>query len=497
MTETQAMQLVLMRAVETTIPPTGAWSETDRRWATDTSARDIGIQSSDEAFLEARAERVSTRLCERSAAVGQAIRLAGWHPGVARLLIAISLLIGLATDSIGDIQRINLLAPPIWGVLAWNLFVYAGLLAGSRGAASAARRLDGPLSRGFHTALSMLASFPGGLLRRRSAGRELDAALLRFSEDWARTAAALTRARLSGLMHLCALALAAGILAGMYLRGLAWEYRAGWESTFVDADVLASMLRVLLGIASALSGIELPDAARLESIRFPQSGGESAGPWIHLFAITTVIVVIIPRGLLWLRCRQRERAQATDFPIDLQDVWFKRLARARRGEASRILLVEHGSSLPATALTALRSLLAEASGGPVTLDAAPALAYGYEEDLPGALDDPSGLDLVLIRFATVATPEEENHGLLVDSVAERMPPGRPVLVLLDETAFVQRFGSSLEASSRRSQRRNAWIRLLAGRPLRHAFVDLDAPEATREEQIHELQQAIIQPAGAP
>ncbi len=494
MTEDQAIQVALVRSIETTIPPSGAWNAADRRAATEDASREVGTRASDEAFVERRAAQVAKRLCERSPAVARALRRASWHPGAARLLVALSLLVGLATDSIGHAQRINLLAPPIWGVLAWNLLVYAGLLAGSLGAASSrAHPYTGPISRTFDRALRTLSSFPTNVFRphrERSAHRDLDTALLRFSRDWAQTSASLTTRRLAGLMHLCALSLTTGVLAGLYLRGLALEYRAGWESTFLGADALASMLGTLLGPASSLSGIELPDAARLESMRFPDSKGEPAGPWIHLFAITAALVVILPRALLWMRCRSRERTLARRFPLSLDDAWFAGLARARRGESRRILLLQHGSTLDEPALTALRGLIGNACGDEISLEITLPVAEGYEEDLPDALDDPARWDLILIRFAATATPEAETHGALLDSMLLRLAPGRPLLVIVDETTFVERFGASLDPSSRRSQRRNAWTQLLAAPALRLAFIDLGVQGAALDEQIEALRQAI-------
>jgi hypothetical protein len=498
MTEQQAMRVLLMRSIETTTPQPGAWNDADRRWATESAAREVGAQASDETFLEFRAAQVLKRLRERSTAVGRVIGLASWHTGPARLLIALSLLIGLATDSIGDARRINLLAPPIWGVLAWNLFAYAMLLAGALGGArSAASAPGGPLVRGFHAALGALSSFPSTAFRRprqRGSDPDLEAALHRFTVEWARSSALLASARLAGLMHLCALFLATGVLAGMYLRGLAWEYRAGWESTFLDADSLVSMLNALLGLASLLSGIELPDATRLESIRFPDSKGAPAGPWIHLFAITAMLVVIIPRGALWLHCRRREQSLTKHFPIDLEDAWSAALGRARRGEATRILMIQHGSSVEEPSLTALRALIGHASGGAVTLETMPAVAYGDEDLIAPALHDSSSRDLILVCLASIATPEEDTHGVLLDSILKRIASDRPILVIVDETAFIERFGASLDPSSRRSQRRSAWTRMLSPRPIRFVFVDLAAREPVLEKQTADLRQAMVEPA---
>src|SRR5690606_4083180 len=115
--------------------------------------------------------------------------------------------------------------------------------------------------------------------------------LASFARDWTRASTPLNARRLSRLLHLAAISFALGALAGLYLRGLAFEYRAGWESTFLDASSLHALLHLVLGPAAGLTGIVLPDEARIEAMRFPASTGEQAGPWIHLHAVTVALVV--------------------------------------------------------------------------------------------------------------------------------------------------------------------------------------------------------------
>ena len=46
---------------------------------------------------------------------------------------------------------------------------------------------------------------------------------------------------------------------------LGLEYRAGWESTFLDAARVRALLGFALAPAAWLTGIALPDVARLEA----------------------------------------------------------------------------------------------------------------------------------------------------------------------------------------------------------------------------------------
>ena len=52
------------------------------------------------------------------------------------------------------------------------------------------------------------------------------------------------------LMHALAAALALGLIGGMYLRGLVFDVRAGWQSTFLDAGSVHAFLATALAPAS-------------------------------------------------------------------------------------------------------------------------------------------------------------------------------------------------------------------------------------------------------
>jgi hypothetical protein len=175
--------------------------------------------------------------------------------------------------------------------MLWNLSMYVLV------ALDAARSLVGRASRVRAGALAtgrpavQASGRPlGGF--QRGAGRGA-----RTSSAWSGSAPARLRAPCG-----CSMCAAGGIglIAGLYLRGCA-DYRAGWESTFLDAGQVRALVGVLYGPASALTGIAIPDPERLAALRFEgDRGGESAARWIHLLAATTVLFVVLPRLLLAL-----------------------------------------------------------------------------------------------------------------------------------------------------------------------------------------------------
>ena len=63
-----------------------------------------------------------------------------------------------------------------------------------------------------------------------------------LARDWTALAAPLYAARAARILHLAAAALALGVVVGLYVRGIAFEYRATWESTFLDAPTVRTLL---------------------------------------------------------------------------------------------------------------------------------------------------------------------------------------------------------------------------------------------------------------
>src|SRR5690606_6496729 len=320
MTEDDARRALLVRAFETAVPPQEAWTDEDRDWASRAAAEVEGERASTETFVARRARLAVERLAARDRGVQRLMRALTWRPWVGWALVLAALAAGVAADAIGAGQRINVLAPPVLALVAWNLVVYAAT--GLRALASLWGRPRQPgalarlLARAAHAGISPRGADAGG------------GPLARFAADWARASARLNATRVARILHLSAIAFALGALAGMYLRGLGLEYRAGWESTFLDAARVRALLGFALAPAAWLTGIALPDVARLEAIRFPASSGEQAATWIHLYAVTTGLAVVLPRLLLVAIARFRERRLATRFPMSLDDAYFSTLARA-------------------------------------------------------------------------------------------------------------------------------------------------------------------------
>ncbi len=512
MTETDARNALLVRAWE--IAPSGKipWTEDDRAWASRVAAEAEGEDAPADAFIARRARFAAERLAGRHRATARTLRTLTWRPWIGWVVALAAFLLGAATDSIGSGHRINVLAPPLLALIAWNLFVYGAIaaraamtplrrLAGKdEHHGEPLRRLTGPLSRLLARAAHLAAAprRPGS--PRRSEDDELRAEatpLTRFAADWAIASARLNATRIARLLHTGAIFFALGALAGMYMRGLVFEYRAGWESTFLDATSLRAVLDFVLGPASLITGITLPDAARLAAMRFPQTAGESAAPWIHLYAVTVTLIVVLPRLILAGIDVVTERRLTARFPIALDDSYFAALARSHRREPTAVIIVPYNHQPTQQAVQALRTLLGSAMGGAVVLTIMPTVAYG-DEDSPGlepASAAPPALAIAL--FSATATPEPETHGSFMNAVATALPAGVPLLALIDESAFISRFGTDATALRRRAERQRAWSRVLAESEREALFIDLARAEGpTLARRVRETLDRVSQAAAS-
>jgi len=407
------------------------------------------------------------------------------------------LLLGVLADSIGSSQRINLLAPPLWAVLAWNAVVYLVLLGHALARLLMRKTRPGSLVMLTQRVMRLRARLPGAGSVSTSASGSAPALQL-FARLWLRLSAALSAARAATLLHAAAAALALGLIAGMYLRGLVLDYRASWESTFLSADAAHAALAFVLAPAVAVSGIALPDAAVFEALRSVHGSavaGASAAPWIHLLALTLMLFVVAPRTLLALVGALRSRWLARRFALPMGEAYFQRLARLQHGDVARVVVLPYASTPNAQAALGLQAVLGPALGDGLKLRIAPTAAFGAEEDDDDAGGAGTSLDagttLVVALFDLSATPEAESQGRFVQQLAARAPAGAATIVLVDEVAFKQRFSGD---PMRLTQRRDAWRVFAEALGTVAVCVDLDAPDAPNATgAVRALQSALRSP----
>jgi hypothetical protein len=118
-------------------------------------------------------------------------------------------------------------------------------------------------------------------------------------------------------------------------------------------------------------------------------------------------------------------------------------------------------------LAAMQALLTRQLGAAVRLAMQPVLHYGEEAraDRVVAAAAAPPADAQVLLFSLGATPENENHGLVVASVRDAVQRARPspeLLIVVDEAPYAGRLGADESYERRLDERRDLWRRFLAG-----------------------------------
>lgn len=501
MNETAAREVLLVRAIEQADSTQVLLSRDDRelarrsatelaRWvaAEQRSPRDPGE------FLARRARLLLDKLEERHPRAMRATRLVLWQPALAALLPAVALVIGALVERLGDSQRINILALPLVGLVLWNLAVYLLLL------------LRPLLQRVQLTSAAVAVSGDAlGLMRRllrrgmergaAHASGPLAASVLSFNNDWRAASAPLTAARLAGLLHLCAALFALGAVMGMYLRGLVFDYRAVWESTFLGTSTVHAWLSMLLGPAAQLIGDRFPSLAELAALRHPPGSGESAAPWIHWYALTVGALVIVPRASLAAMAGWRAKRLASSFPLDLGQPYFRRLISTLDDRCDVLRVIPFSLTLGPRQRYGLALIVHHLWGERSTIRYESPVRYDHDIDLTGtaagaapvfdhsssiaSAESPSAATLTLAVCSLAATPERENHGRFLDHLRAAGPAG---LLLVDTGGYTRRLGSMAGATNRLDERRAAWHAFADSHRWPVLFADLEQPDLAAAEE---------------
>lgn len=470
--EDSARSLCLLRACEDGPSDAALWSPEDAGWASRLADETAGA-APDAAWLAERARHAQQRLLPRRKALARLFARRGWRLRWALLAALAGLGFGILADMVGPAQQIQLLAAPVWAVVAWNAVVYAWIGVQRMRAAGSGAPRRGLLRRAVQRWLTRPAAH---------AGRAAATPEQRFAACWAAAAAPLAASRAATLLHLAAAVFAVGLVLGLYGRALVLDYRVAWQSTLLEPAQVHALLSLLLAPASALTGIPLPDVAAVAALRTTAGEGAvasaaagaalaSAAPWLHLLAATIALAVIAPRLLLALGSAWTTHRQARRLPVVVDDAYSLRLLQQRRrlagaGSAGGVQVLPHGFTPAPAATLALRQLLAATFGEAATLHIVAPVLYGDEDRGPAPA--PAGMAWRLAWFDLAATPEAQAQGRFVEQL--RAAAG-PLVMLVDEGPYRQRMGA---ASSRVAERRQAWQALADAVGVGLACIDLQA-----------------------
>jgi hypothetical protein len=437
MNEQIARDVVLVRAIETTDSAHEVLSDDDRNYAS-RSARELAAwQAADskseptlDHFLEQRASLILKRLAERHPAFAHVARRRTLLPALSVFVPLLALVCGAVLDRIADPHRVDLLSAPLLLIIGWNLLVYVILIAWL----FVPGRRTGWLSAGLAQRLSA-----GKHALPRKLPAALSAGVLRYVQDWTALSAPLTRARVSRMVHLAAACFALGAMLSLYARGLLTQYAAGWESTFLDAGQVHTLLSILFAPAMLvfpLQGFSLGD---IESLRFAQNASPAGGArWVHLYAATLALIAVVPRLVLAALAQWRASRLKRRFPLDLSAPYFRTLGPGGAAGGAVILRVfPYSFTVDAARDKALGELARAALGADARLMLRPSCPYGEDphELLQGELFDDPDVAATAALFNLAATPEKENHGAFLDYLVRRCP--RVPAAMIDIASFAQ------------------------------------------------------------
>ena len=373
---------------------------------------------------------------------GQLPWLTGSRPGIWLLLPA--LLAGALFSGLTTGGRFNILAPPLLGLLLWQLLIYGFLLW--------PRRRDGarPFGNGTRALL-----WCGRRIVGMGTGKRLAAVpgrvLLAFSD----AAPERLLGRLAATMHAAAAAFALGAILGLYWDGLGLAYHAYWESTFLGPDTVSTLINIVLTPASLITGIPLPDAVEVAAMA---STAVPAAPWIHLWASTLALVAVLPRLLLTaLSLRQVRRSESVE--LDVSHPVFRRILANVAGTRLTVRIQPLGYRPDPATLERLRERLNEHFHGQVHADVSEAVAADADL-LPPVAEE---LTRLVLLMNPAQTPELEIHGPLFAAAAEQAP----LCVVLDAGAY-------RTSAERRKSRIAAWQRLLDAQGIEYLELSSEA-----------------------
>ena len=439
MNEQIARNVVLVRAIETTDQKREILSEDDRMYASRSAKELAQWQASDaksevtaDHFLQQRSEQLLKRISERIPSFASFAKRRNGLNGLTVALPLLALIAGAGMDRISDPHRVDLLSAPLLLIIGWNLLVYAGLLI----------CLFLPFAK--------VSARHAGLIRKLAIGKAalprklphtLSAALVIFMVQWTQLSSKLTAARLSHTIHLSAALFAIGAMLSLYARGFLSQYLAGWESTFLNATQVHAILSALFMPAVSIFRLEGFSIADIEALRFTQTPSPLGGArWVHLYAATLFLLVVLPRLMLCAAAGRRVMRLAKNFPLDLEQPYFRKLNQTL-GRAPAILRVlPYSFTLDEARDKGLAVIATQLLGEQARVMLRPSFSYGeetHEALRETTLSDPN-VTLTAVLFNLTATPENENHGAFLDYLLHESP--RAVTVLIDESSYLERIG---------------------------------------------------------
>jgi hypothetical protein len=434
-------------------------------------------------FITHRAESLWNFLSSSYPMITESFR--GAQANIPSLMMVIPAFVaGLLINGLGPSQRVNLLNFPLLLLLVWNIGIYALMLI----LPLLGKDPTGPLLRSVSTGIAKLTEMVGKgpwqiVVLPGSTGREwIRQSAKRFMNLWWLQGHPVIISRVRYLLHLGAACLVMGIILSMYFRGLVLDYRATWESTFLSPAQVHIVLHNLLGPAAWLLGIPFPRVEDIAQLQAPSHG--SAAPWIHMWALTGFVGIVLPRLIFaWISTHSARKATES-FALPLDEPYFLQLLATDRGQGIQIDIVPYSYQPSPAALEFLGKCLLDLIGNQATLHWHEPIPYG-QESFPW-LQSTSSPQMVVLLCNGAQTPEAEVHGEVFRALqthTEAQKDQHQLLLILDQEPYRQ-----MADSAHRIERQQTWQRLADD--FRLQIVPFDAKETSHDQLLQKAQTAL-------
>ena len=403
-----------------------------------------------------RAEHIVDRLTHKHPVFASALAVLQIKTPLT-LLIGCALLGGVIADPIGPSGQINLLNVPLLTLLIWNAVIYGGFLYNMLVPRPSQERLQPGLPGLVEWLLGFIVR--GRLSRLRSdrtqAPEEIQwiaTSLASYAERLLHHGRTLLITHARSLLHLAAAALAIGMVVGLYLRGFTFLYRVGWDSTFLEASGVHALLSFVFAPASWLLKIPMPSVDGIAELQGPAKA--NAAIWIHLWAMTTVLFIVLPRTVLAMSAWLSKTRLAVDVHLPSNEPYFQRLLNPYRGNGLFVEVLAYSHRVK-EGDDRLMTFLSDAFGVLADIHIGNPVSYG--EHPPAFRSDPDRSLCAVVLLNVAQAPEETHSEFLEELKATVRGRGRSnmLLVVLDCEAYAQ-----IEHEKRLHERCQAWATLV-------------------------------------
>ena len=404
------------------------------------AAHALGEKASPERLLTTRAENVLTALRSRGLKPDVSTR-ALFVRSAGFLFLLLSFAAGALFDRAVPANNIvNLLSPPFWTVIAWNLLIYVFLFLGLFGFFG--KRVGGEINLPLRNVLCRFGSGVAytGIHRGWKAT---------FLEDWVQTIMPLVRAHVSRLLHLAAVFFAAGLAASLLVKGFGTSYWAGWESTWLanKPEAVKTFVDWTYGLIPAVGELPaVPDSETIAAMRIDRlpylKEAVSAAPWLIRMTAILLLVVAVPRLFLALTATGRIRRFRKNVVLNSEDPYYADiLAECRQDAAAgRLVILARDTALSgkSPALAALLAAWPDKKGEALISINPDDEALVVPDAATAAVENRRPVTLFWCDASV--TPEDDVQGRTIEILKAACPPAKAGFAcVIDRSRFAEKF----------------------------------------------------------